>query len=74
MRAIAAWFKFASGSSFEEYKVGNAKLNEIYTLIEKPAEFMQRFPEIINRIRMTGYVAIFVALGGACIIMLGGYN
>ena len=71
-RLIALWFRFISGSSFEKYENRNKKIKEAFELIDHPEIYMQTFSNQIRLIRLTGYTALFVAIGGACIFLLSG--
>jgi hypothetical protein len=71
-RLIALWFRFVSGSSLEKYKYRNKRIKEVFELIDQPEIYMQTFSNQIRLIRFTGYTALFVAIGGACIFLLNG--
>ena len=71
-RLIALWFRFISGSSFEKYKKDNAQIEEVFVLIEHQNHYVEKFSNQIQIIRLSGFTAIFVAMIGACIILLSG--
>jgi hypothetical protein len=66
------WFKLTSGNAFECYRENKNQIREAFDLIDQPGAFMSRFSDQIQTIRLTGYVATFVAVIDACIILLGG--
>jgi hypothetical protein len=71
-RIIVLWVRFASSSSLEGYKTNNTKIKEAFELIDQPSAYVEKFSNQIQTIRRTGYVAIFVAVIGVCIGLLGG--
>src|SRR6266496_103180 len=74
IRLEAGWFRFASGNSFDSFLERNSKLREMFSLLDQPEQYYERFPEQVNIIRRTGYVAIFVSIVGACIVLASGFQ
>jgi len=72
VRLIALWFKFISGSSFEQIKNNRKKIKEAFELIDQPDIFMEKFSDQIKMIRFTGFTALFVAITGTCLFLLSG--
>jgi len=74
IRLEAAWLRFASGGLFGSFLEIDPKLNEIFSLLDKPEKYAERFPEQINIIRRTGYILILVSVIGACIASCNGFQ
>ena len=69
---IALWFSFVSDGSFEKYMRNNSQIEDVFELIDDPNHYIERFSDQIQMIRWSGYTALFVAVTGACIMLMGG--
>ena len=65
-RSIAMWFRLVSGGNAFD----NEKAKKALQYINDPEQYHKEFPEAIAIIQRTGYVALFVAIAGLCIVLV----